>query len=74
MWALLNIHKQVGVVLLLETRRHAVLSRLITHAYILNTVYYNNVLKFVLQCFCKQIKLILYLIIRELLGFPEIRC
>ena len=36
---------QVDIVLLLKTRHHAVLSRLITHAYIiiLNTVYYAPV-------------------------------
>ena len=42
----LALRKQVDVVLLLKTRRHAVLLRLITHACILHTVYYNIVFKF----------------------------
>jgi len=45
-----TIEIQVDVVLLLKTRCHTILSRLITHVYVLNTVYYNNVLKIARFC------------------------
>ena len=60
--------------LLLKTRCHAALLGLITHAYNLHIVHYNNVLKFVFKALNDfVIKLILYFIICELLGIPEIR-
>ena len=40
--------KQVDVVLPLKTRRPAAIIELITHAQILNTLYNNNVLNFVM--------------------------
>jgi len=64
-----SVVKQVDVVLLLKTRHHAALLELITHAYLLNAVYYNNISNLVCNAFVNRalndfvIKLILYFII-----------
>ena len=47
-WEDLYGAEQVDVVLPLKTRHHAALTELITHAYILHTVYYSNVVNFIL--------------------------